>query len=74
MIFAASLLPFSLLTGCDNDPEYDLSQIPVAEKAPKSQQENPVPPKDDDGLPPIETVEDIEDNYCVPPYKQKKVF
>ena len=71
MIFAASFLPLSmLLPGCDNEPEYDLSQIPVAEQAPKPPQEELNPPSNPEDGPPIGDVEDIANNDCVPPYGQ----
>ena len=74
MIFSASLLPFSLmLTGCNNEPAYDLSQIPVAEKAPRPM-DNSAPPNNDDGVPPGDMVDDIANNDCLPPYQQEKVL
>ena len=45
MNVSALIIPFQLLlTGCDDEPEYDLSKIPVAEQAPEHE-ENPTPPK-----------------------------
>ncbi len=76
MIFSASFIPFQvLLIGCTDEPEYDLSQIPVAEEAPVPTEDNKTPPKGPDNrsveeAPLGDEVEDIANNQCAPPYEQ----
>jgi len=60
---------FSLFTlGCNNEPEYDLSQIPVAE--PEAPQDRAVAP--DEGGGSVKGVLEIPDNDCAPPENQGK--
>lgn len=45
MILCSSLpVLYLLFSGCNNEPEYNLSQIPVAEDAPQAPRDNPMPP------------------------------
>ena len=74
MNLSALIIPFQLLlTGCDDEPEYDLSKIPVAEKAPEQKKIQPPQGQDnlqDEDAPLGEGVEDIANNKCAPPYEQ----
>ena len=66
-IYQVSL--FGLMTiGCNSEPEYDLSQIPVAE--PEAPTDRAIAPDENGGN--IKGVLEIPDNDCAPPENQGK--
>ena len=77
MILSTSIFAIHVLfTGCNNEPEYDLSQIPIENTTPSQKQEKNSPsPPEEQPPPPDDAPEDgafeIDDNDCVPPLGQE---
>ena len=71
-------LPFAtqlLSTGCNNEPEYDLSRIPIEQTTAQQVQEPPPAPEDQPlGDTPEEDAFEIGNNDCVPPLGQESVL
>lgn len=64
-----------LSTGCNNEPEYDLSKIPIDDAPAQPAQDTPPPPPEDQPTAdaPEEAFE-IANNDCVPPLDQEPVL
>lgn len=74
MILYSSLPALYLLfSGCNNEPEYNLSQIPVAEDAPQAPQDNPMSPAPagEDDRKPVD--EDMPPGDEIPPGSQPPI-